>query len=237
MERRNNLRNLRFEKIESRNNLIESKNNYMKNLLIIGASGFGRDIYDMAIESIGYGTDFQIKGFLDIDVDALKDYPYYPNVISSEDDYQIQEDDVFVCALGDVHLKKKVTEKMLNRGAEFHTLIHKTAHVSPSAIIGKGCIIEYSVYIGSYACVDCHCLIQNFAIIGHDVKIGSYTRLDGNVLCVGGVKIGNNVILHSASVINHKVVVKDNAIVGACSFVIRNVKEGTTVCGNPAILL
>ena len=37
--------------------------NLMKNLLIIGARGFGREIYNLALESIGYGTEFTIKGF------------------------------------------------------------------------------------------------------------------------------------------------------------------------------
>lgn len=209
----------------------------MKNLLIIGASGFGRDIYDMAKESIGYGTEFCIKGFLDFNVDALKDYPFYPQVISSEDDYYIQPDDVFVCALGDLKLKKKVTEKMLNRGANFYTLISKYALISPTAQIGSGCIIDHSVRIASGVNVDNYVLIQGMASLGHDVRIGRYTRIDPKVSCVGGVVIGNEVALHTMCVINHKVIVEDNAIVGALSFVIRKVKQGTTVFGSPAKII
>lgn len=206
----------------------------MKNLLIIGASGFGRDIYDMAKESIGFGTEFCIKGFLDSNVDALKDYPFYPQVISSEDDYEIQENDVFVCALGNVNLKKKVTEKMLNRDAEFFTLIHSSAHISPSAKIGKGCVLLNNVSIGSYVSIGNHCLIQTAAILGHDVKIGNYSRIDCNAFFVGGVRIKDMVTIHSAAVINHNVVIENNSTVGACSFVIKKVKENTTVFGNPA---
>ncbi len=35
----------------------------MRNLLIIGAGGFGREVYNSALESIGYGKDFIVKGF------------------------------------------------------------------------------------------------------------------------------------------------------------------------------
>lgn len=209
----------------------------MKNLLIIGASGFGRDIYDLAKESIGYGTEFCIKGFLDFNIDALKDYPFYPQVISSEDEYEIQLDDVFVCALGDVNLKKKVTEKMLNRGAYFYTLISKYAFISPTAKIGVGCVIDNSVRIASGVNIGNFVLIQGMASIGHDVNIGSYTRIDPKVSCVGGVEIGNEVTLHTACVINHKVIVEDKAVVGALSFVIRKVKQGSTVFGNPAKII
>ena len=33
----------------------------MKNLIIIGAGGMGRTIYDIARESKGYSVEFQIK--------------------------------------------------------------------------------------------------------------------------------------------------------------------------------
>ena len=37
----------------------------MKQLIIVGAGGMGRTMYDMARESIGYGREFLIKGFID----------------------------------------------------------------------------------------------------------------------------------------------------------------------------
>ena len=37
----------------------------MKQLIIIGAGGFGRETYCTAKESIGYGEEYVIKGFLD----------------------------------------------------------------------------------------------------------------------------------------------------------------------------
>lgn len=209
----------------------------MKNLLIIGASGFGRDIYDMAKESIGYGTEFTIKGFLDLNLDALKEYSYYPQVISSEDDYEIGENDVFVCAIGDVKIKKKCTEKMLNRGAKFHTLIHKSALISSTSEIGEGCILASNVVVGSYAFIGNHCLLQSSAILGHDVKVGEYARIDCNVFFVGGVIVKDLVTIHTAAVINHDVILENNSNIGACSFVIKKVKEGTTVFGSPARVL
>ncbi len=209
----------------------------MKELLIIGASGFGRDIYDMAQNSVGYGEDFMVKGFLDFNIHALDDYPLYPKVISSEDDYEIQHNDVFVCALGSVEQKKKVYEKMTQRGAEFYNLIDKTARISPSAILGKGCIIQSDVGIGSYVHIGNDVLIQKGAVIGHDAQVGNHCRIDCMAMFVGGVVVKDEVTIHTAAVLNHKVVVENGATVGACSFVIRKVKENTTVFGIPARVL
>jgi acetyltransferase-like isoleucine patch superfamily enzyme len=71
-------------------------------------------------------------------------------------------------------------------------------------------------------------------VIGHDAQIGNWNRIDTHVTCVGGIRIEDEVNIHTSAVINHGVVVESNANVGACSFVIRRVKTGTTVIGNPA---
>ena len=69
----------------------------MKQLLIIGARGFGREIYDLAINSQGYSVTFIIKGFLDDKKDALDEFLNYPSIVSSVENYEIQIDDVFIC--------------------------------------------------------------------------------------------------------------------------------------------
>ena len=43
----------------------------MKHLVIIGASGYGMDIWEFAKKSVGCGTNFELKGFLDLNVHAL----------------------------------------------------------------------------------------------------------------------------------------------------------------------
>ena len=78
----------------------------MKNLVIVGARGFGREVYDLATQCSGYNLEYVIKGFLDDKADALDGFENYPSIISSVEDYKIEEDDVFVCALGTVGLKK-----------------------------------------------------------------------------------------------------------------------------------
>lgn len=206
----------------------------MKHLLILGAGGYAVDIYEYAKESLGYGTEFDIKGFLDPNKDALKNFPDYPQVIAFEDNYEIQEDDVFICALGGILMKKRCIEKLLKRGARFINLIHKTAYVAPSSHMGEGNLIQPYVRIGSGAKVGSFNTIQTNTIIAHNCTIGDYNRLDCNVMCVGGICVGNNVTIHTGSVINHKVKLNDDCTVAALSFVIRSVKSGVTVMGNPA---
>ena len=64
----------------------------MKHLIIIGAGGMGRTMYSNALESIGFGETFDIKGFIDDNLNALNEYPNYPPVIATIKDYQPVED-------------------------------------------------------------------------------------------------------------------------------------------------
>lgn len=206
----------------------------MKNLYIVGARGFGREVYTLATESIGFNTEFEIKGFLDDKTTALDGYEGYPNIISSVETFIPSRDDVFVIALGEVQYKKKYAEILISKGANFYTLIHKDAYISKNTIIGKGCIIC------AYSRISCDISIgdfntfQPFSVVGHDVRIGNYCHFNTNSFMGGFVEIEDEVTLHTGAIIlPHKKVGK-RSIIGAGAVVLRNVKESNTMYGNPA---
>ena len=205
----------------------------MKNLIIIGAGGMGRTVYSNALESVGYGEKFVVKGFIDDNLKALDGFPNYPLVIGAIRDYQPQEDDVFVSSMGGAS-RKACMEEIIQRGGEFIELIHKTARLLTNAKLGKGNFIGAYTVIGNDAVVGDYNMIQAYTVIGHDAKVGSFNRIDTHVTCVGGIVIEDDVNIHTSAVISHNVVVETGAHVGALSFVIRRVKAGTTVMGNPA---
>lgn len=205
----------------------------MKNLVIIAAGGLGRTLYGMAETCIGYGTEFIVKGFIDDNLNALDNYENYPPILGKISTYIPQPDDVFVCSIGG-GARKKCMEEIIAKGGEFISLIHNTARICHNAKLGKGNIICAFTSIGVDAVLGDYNLIQSHTVIGHDVVIGNWNRIDTHVTCVGGTKIYNEADIYTSVVLNHGVVVEDGAHVGACSFVIRRVKAGTTVYGNPA---
>lgn len=207
----------------------------MKNLIIIGAGGMGREVYHLAKECDKFATRYQIKGFLDDNPHALDGFAYiYPPILGSISDYQIQEDDVFACSIGDISTKVRFVELIESKGGKFISLIHPDTPINETAIIGEGALVFHDVHVGSEAIIGKHVMLQSYAAIGHDVTIGDFTRIDPKASVIGGVKVGNRVTLHTMCVLNHKVTVGDDAVVGALSFVIRKVKPGITVFGIPA---
>lgn len=205
----------------------------MKNLIIIGAGGMGRTLYSNAVESIGYGETFVIKGFIDDNLDALKDFPNYPPIIDTIKDYEPVAGDAFVSSIGGAS-RRSCMEEIISRGGEFIELIHKTARIYTNAKLGKGNFIGAYSVIGNDAEIGDYNMIQSYTVIGHDAKIGNWNRIDTHVTCVGGIVIEDNVNIHTSAVISHNVCVESGAHVAALSFVIRKVKAGTTVIGIPA---
>lgn len=205
----------------------------MNNLIIIGAGGMGRTIYSNALESVGYGEIFVVKGFVDDDLLALYDFPNYPPILDTIRDYKPVKDDVFISSIGGA-VRRTCMEMIINRGGIFINLIHRTARIYTNSSIGIGNFIGAYTVIGNDTTVGDYNMIQSYTVIGHDAKIGSWNRIDTHVTCVGGVIIGNEVNIHTSAVINHNVKIDVGACVGAMSFVIHDVKAGTTVCGNPA---
>ena len=174
-----------------------------------------------------------MKGVIDDILQALDGFPNYPPIVGTISEYQPQEGDVFVSSIGGAS-RRPCMEEIIRRGGEFLELIHQTARIYTNARLGKGNFIGAYSVIGNDAVVGNYNMIQSYTVIGHDAWIGNWNRIDTHVTCVGGIVIEDDVNVHTGAVISHKVVVETGAHVGACSFVIRKVKAGTTVMGNPA---
>jgi sugar O-acyltransferase (sialic acid O-acetyltransferase NeuD family) len=209
----------------------------MKNLIIIGARGYGREVHDLAKDCSGYNTAYTIKGFLDDKSDALDGFDNYPEIISSVEAYEIQENDVFVCALGSVQWKKHYIELILSKGGKFINLVHPTSFINTNAVIGNGVIIFMYSNISNDCVIEDFVTIQGFVGLGHDTKIGKWSHLNTYSFTGGFAVLEEEACLHTRASVLPNVIVRKGATVGASSLAIKNVKEGTTVFGVPAKVL
>ena len=206
----------------------------MKQLIIIGARGFGRELSDWAKSCGGYGEDFVVKGFLDDKADALDGYGDYPPILGSVEGHRFLDDEVFAVALGDPKAKKRYAEIALGNGGTPCTLIHETAMVGSNTTIGRGCLILAN------ALVSANCRIGEFSTIsfcsdlGHDAQVGAYSHVGAYGFMGGYSRIGSGVTMHPRASLLPRTQVGDWAVVGAGSVCTSNVKPGRTVFGVPA---
>ena len=179
--------------------------------------------------------EIEVKGFLDDKADALDGLDgEWPPIIGSVETYDIKEDDVFFCALGDSHWRKHYADIINGKGGHFINIIHKTALVSPNASIGTGCIIGPYSIISTNVKVGNHVMIQAYDDFGHDSEIGDYASIESYVFLGGYARVGELATMHTkSSIIPHKSIGK-GCVVGFGSVVMRNFKNGVHVFGNPA---
>lgn len=206
----------------------------MKNLIIIGARGFGREVYYTCINSVGYEKHFSIKGFLDDQKGGLYHSEELPPILGGVESYEPHEDDIFVCALGKVEDKKKYCRYILDKGGQFASVVHQNVYVPPAVKIGKGVIIMSDVIISTDVEVGDFSTIMVKSVIGHDAKIGNWSHIGPFSFIGGSAVLHDDVQIHVRSTILAGTEVGEGAVTGAGSVVIKNVEPGVTVFGNPA---
>lgn len=204
----------------------------MFNIVIVGAGGFGREVYLWSKDSLPK-NQYTIKGFLDDNPNILDNYKLEVGIIGNLNDYEIQNQDRFLFAIGDIDIKKQLIIKLKERGAKFISLIHPTAIVVNTAKIGEGVIISPFCLVSDYAQLDDFVMVNGYATCGHDVKIGKYCILSPYVALNGFVILEDEVFLGTHSTVIAYKKVGYQSKVSANSVVMRDVPPNRMVFGVP----
>lgn len=208
----------------------------MKNLLIIGARGWGREVYSSAIMTKAYlDGEYTVKGFLDSKQDAFEGLRgNYPPIICAPEDYEVQPDDIFFVAMGDPKWRKHYAEIIEAKGGHFMSIICQSASINNTAIIGEGAFISGWSCISDNVNIGKHAIVHLFCDLGHDVKIGNYATIEAYSFLGGYAEVGECSTMHVRSTLIRHKKIGNNVEVGSSSVVMRNVKDGLHVFGNPA---
>ena len=178
----------------------------MQNLIIIGAGGLGREVYDLAIDTGAYA----VRGFVDANPSAA---PEVAPVLGTPDAYDIQPGDVFICAIGNPTARRQCVEQLQQRGAHFTTIIHPTAIVSPTAQIAQGCIIKPYVTIGSKAHIRAHTVLQPHCTVEHDVQVACFCLIGANSTLQGECQIDKLYELPPCSRVSYRSIMSNSGCI------------------------
>jgi sugar O-acyltransferase (sialic acid O-acetyltransferase NeuD family) len=197
----------------------------LKRLLIIGAGASGREILCWA-KTLN-SSEWKIGGFLDDNLDALKDYDYPFEIISEASSYTPKENDLFVCSITSPQRKLEICNKIQSEGGKFINLIHSSVLMLGNTKLGNGCIFPPYSFISTDSIIEDFVYFNIGAGIGHDCVIGKGSTLFGGCSVLGNVKVGEGAIISGIHI-------GDYATIGAGSVVIKNVEPNVTMMGVPA---
>lgn len=198
-------------------------------LLIIGASGHGKVVADIALRMNKW---IQIS-FLDDD-ESIKSSMGIEVIGNSEDAQKyIGDYDIFV-AVGNSKTRNKMQEKLEMAGADIPVLIHPSAVIGEGVELGAGTVVMPGAVINCYSKIGKGCIVNTGATVDHDNVIEDYVHLSPGVHLAGNVKVGKGSWLGISSVvINNKFIVNDS-IIGAGAVVVKDITETGTYVGVPA---
>ncbi len=202
----------------------------MPRLLIIGAGGFGREIWAWAQAAL----NCQKIGFLDDNPQAAADKRLRAPVVATVQAYEPQPDDRFICAVGNPRMRRSLSTMIKARGGRFQTLVHPTALVAEGAILEEGVLLCPFALVSVDARVGEGAAVYYHSSVDHDAVVGPWTQVSAHCDITGGVVIGPAVFLGSHAAVLPGVRIGEGAVIGAGAIVTRDVAAHATVTGVPA---
>ena len=209
----------------------------MIDIIIVTAGSSGHEVYTLITEinefeeKSGRRRKYNILGFIDDTIDELPDNDWTGSkILGKIMNWHPISNEVYAMGIVNPKSKEKLATMLKSRGCRFETLIAPYGLVRPHVQIGEGSIIRaYSINngarIGRFVTV-------SGSMIGGEAVIGDYSTTTGFANIADG-KLGTRVFVGSQSVVLD-VEVGDDAFVCAGSVVMRKVKSGIKVIGNPA---
>lgn len=205
----------------------------MKKLLIVGAGGFGRELYAWASQHPDCGRLWTLDGFLDDNLDALASFGRFASVLPLAG-HAPTADNVYLAGLGKPLLKEKFIAPLVAAGAEFLTFVHPRALVGTRVKLGQGVVIcpgailSADIAVGDFAMVNLNCTL------GHDVRIGPWTSLSAQCDITGAASVGKACFLGSRATIIPGKSVGDRTVIAAGAVVMTHLPADVLAAGNPA---
>ncbi|MDO4174405.1 MAG: acetyltransferase [Eubacteriales bacterium] len=194
----------------------------MKQLMIIGASGHGKVVADIAKKN-GYDVIY----FLD-DNENIMECGGYP-VIGRSCDYTKYDCDMFV-AIGNARIRQKIQEQLNH----VITLIHPNAVIAENVEIGIGTAIMAGAVINPETMIGKGCIINTCASVDHDCTVNDYAHISVGAHIAGTCYIGERTWIGAGATVSNNINICGDCMIGAGATVIKNIEYSGKYIGVPA---
>ena len=169
-----------------------------KQLVIIGASGHGKVIADIA-EKNGYEKIL----FFD-DNPAATECCGYPVIGLIQDVKRFPGSD-FIVAIGNAGIREKMQMALIDAGLRPVSLVHPKAVIGKQVTLGEGSVVMAGAVVNPCCRIGKGCIINTCASVDHDCTIGDYTHISVGAHVAGTVTIGNRTWIGAGATVSNNV--------------------------------
>lgn len=140
----------------------------------------------------------------------------------------------FVVALGDNKIRAKCFDLACRAGLNPAVLVHRTAVISPSAVLGEGTVVMPAAVVNPGARVGRNCIINSGAIVEHDCEIGAHVHISPRAVLGGAARVRDFAHVGIGAVVLPLASIGCESTVGAGAVVLREAPAHAIVVGIPA---
>ena len=207
-------------------------------LLLIGAGGLGRETAQAARDAIAAGESWTLLGFLD---DRLAGSTVDGLPVLDEVDAVVEHPDarVLLCTAGPGRraTRREIANRLNLPDDRFATLIHPTAVLSDTSVVGVGGIYLAGSVATTSVTTGRHVVAMPGVVLTHDCIVDDHATLASRAVLGGSVRVGDAAYIGAAAAIREGRTVGRDALVGMGAVVVDDVPPGETWVGNPARLM
>ncbi|HEM3691444.1 TPA: acetyltransferase [Streptococcus suis] len=196
----------------------------LKKLIIIGSSGHGKVIADIAVNN-GYEDIV----FLD-DNESVLECAGYPVIGKTCQAAKMNGDKII--AIGNAEVREKIQKNI-----KVITLVHPDAVISRRVQIGDGTVVMAGAVINSDTVIGDGCIINTGASVDHDCKIGNFSHISVGTHIAGTCVIGDRTWIGAGATVSNNVKVCCDSMIGAGAVVVNDIDVSGTYVGVPAKLI
>jgi len=198
-------------------------------LVIVGAGG-----HAVSVANVAMSAGYNVIAFVDSEKQGqqLLGIP----IIARDMCLKRYIDTNYAIAIGDNSVRERVSLEFIDflPKIRFPFIVHSSAVVSYNTYIGMGTVIMPNATIGPNSRIGEFCIINTNASIDHDCSMADFSSVAPGVTAGGNVKIGKSSAVSIGAVIKHGTSISEDVVIGASSYVSKDIGSAIVCYGTPA---
>ncbi len=205
-----------------------------RDLLILGAAGG----WALTAAELAEGSGWHVRGLvnnLPPGEVRLPDCPY-PIWQLAELPPDLLALPAFCCLTTPQYRRRLVDEATACGLKAFARLIHPSAQILPSAVLGVGSYVGTVCSVVTRASLGNHVFLLNGVLVGHNGRIDDFATIGPGAIISSRCHIREGAFVGPAATVLPRVTVGTDSVVAAGSVVTRDVPDQCLVAGAPAVI-
>ncbi len=208
-----------------------------RQLVVVGAGGFGRETVEAVRALNAAGARWRIAGYLDDDparrgtvIDGV------PVVGGTEKLSDMPDASVVVCTgRPDNYVSRpRIVQKLRLPPERYATIIHPSASVSTTSQLGPGTVVLAQSVLTAAVTVGAHVAIMPHVVLTHDDAIGDFVTMASGVCLSSSVHVGRCAYLGAGALVREQRSIGSCSLVGIGAVVTRDIPADEVWVGIPA---